>query len=260
VIRLSLLLPALLVLSQGPAFEDAGTLLYAARTGKVEQVRELLQAEPGKIDLPDQEKRTPLHYAAREGHAEVVSLLLSSGSRAAGAQDSQGETPLHWAAAYARTEVIRALAERRADMNVRNRLGQAPLHKAMAPAYQTELKHEEAAAALVELGADVNAQDATGAAPLHIGATLIGKAACVKAVLTGKKADPNLKNGDGRTPLHVAAYFARKDVVELLLAAGADPAIKDKKGKTAAALARKPYGKGGNGAEIVALLEAGQRK
>jgi uncharacterized protein len=49
----------------------------------------------------------------------------------------------------------------------------------------------------------------------------------------------NLRGGDGRTVLHAAAVPHRLEVLELYLAAGADPFIKDNEGVTPLDLARK---------------------
>ena len=49
----------------------------------------------------------------------------------------------------------------------------------------------------------------------------------------------NLRGGDGRTVLHAAAVPHRLEVLELYLAAGADPWIKDKQGITPLDLAKK---------------------
>jgi ankyrin repeat protein len=51
-------------------------------------------------------------------------------------------------------------------------------------------------------------------------------------------AEIDARDRDGQaTPLERAASWGRRDVVELLLARGANPALKDKNGKTALDLA-----------------------
>lgn len=49
----------------------------------------------------------------------------------------------------------------------------------------------------------------------------------------------NAQDQDGNTPLHAAARKGFSDVVELLLAHGADRDIKNNNGKTALMVARK---------------------
>ena len=54
------------------------------------------------------------------------------------------------------------------------------------------------------------------------------------------KEELNRQDKNGNTPLHIAALHSQPDAVQLLLNAGADTNIKNKKGKTAEALAVSP--------------------
>lgn len=57
-------------------------------------------------------------------------------------------------------------------------------------------------------------------------------------LLLGAQADPNGRDlGTDATPLMAAAGCGRADIAEALLAAGADPAARDKDGRTALAAA-----------------------
>jgi ankyrin repeat protein len=60
----------------------------------------------------------------------------------------------------------------------------------------------------------------------------------------------NAKQRHGWTPLHGAAHSGDRELVELLLARGADPDAKHQEGKTALDLARES-----GHAEVVAILE-----
>jgi ankyrin repeat protein len=75
------------------AAELAGKLCSAARAGRVERARELLDAG-APVDGRAPDGSAPLHRAAREAHAGLVELLLARGADPAIA-DAAGWTPLH---------------------------------------------------------------------------------------------------------------------------------------------------------------------
>ena len=52
-------------------------------------------------------------------------------------------------------------------------------------------------------------------------------------LLMDARVELNFQNNDGSTPLHTAAFFCRPEIVQLLLAKGADKSIKNKYGQTA---------------------------
>jgi ankyrin repeat protein len=52
------------------------------------------------------------------------------------------------------------------------------------------------------------------------------------ARLLAAGADPNVKDLDGETPLHIAAEQCNADIAELLLKHGADPNARDEHGFT----------------------------
>ena len=61
--------------------------------------------------------------------------------------------------------------------------------------------------------------------------------AATKAVLDAK-ADPNIIDIEGRTPLMLAAGRGNADIIKLLLAANANPSLKDRQGRSAVDWAR----------------------
>jgi len=60
------------------------------------------------------------------------------------------------------------------------------------------------------------------------------------ARLLAAGADPNVKDLDGHTSLHIAAEQCRADLAELLLRHGADPNAKNVRGETPADLLNCP--------------------
>jgi ankyrin repeat protein len=158
-----------------------------------------------------------------------------------------GDTPLHAAAAGYRREIAKELLRKGARVAAVNRRGAAPLHyaadggpgvRAWKPTAQAEM-----ITLLIEAGADPNALDKSGVAPLHR-AVRQRCAMAVDALLRGGAA-VRLKNKSGSTPLHLAvqntgrggtgapeAKALQREIIEILLKAGADPKERDGRGKT----------------------------
>ncbi len=159
-----------------------------------------------------------------------------------------GDTPLHAAAACYRVEFARELIKKGADVAARNRRGAEPLHYAAdgGPASRrwNPQSQAEMIAFLIKKGANPNALDKSGVAPLHKAV----RQRCPRAVdsLLCNGAAVRLKNKSGSTPLHLAVQNTgrggtgspesktfQREIIELLLKAGADPQDRDARGKTA---------------------------
>ena len=167
-----------------------------------------------------------------------------------------GDTPLHAAAAGYRKDLAHALIQNGARVGAKNRRGAEPLHYAADggpacrgwdPAAQAEM-----IVFLIEKGADPNTLDKSGVAPLHRAV----RQRCARAVdsLLRNGATVRLKNKSGSTPLHLAvqntgrggtgapeAKALQREIIELLLKAGADPQEHDGRGKTAIQCAQSEW-------------------
>ena len=159
----------------------------------------------------------------------------------------EGDTPLHAAAAGHRTKIAQHLITVGANIAARNRRGATPLHYAVdgGPAVSTwnQPAQVETIALLLDAGADPNALDKSGVAPLHRAV----RQRCVRAVesLLRNGAAVRLKNKSGSTPLHLAVQNTgrggtgspelkelQKEIIRLLLKAGASAKDKDGRGST----------------------------
>jgi len=158
-----------------------------------------------------------------------------------------GDTALHIASAAYSLEIAKALLQRGANVRARNRRGAEPLHYAGDGHLESKGWNPGAQEAvvryLIEAGADSNARDKSGVTPLHR-AVRTRCASAVRALLF-KGADSRLKNGSGSTPLHLAVQNTgrggsgspesreqQREIILLLLKAGARTSDKDAKGKT----------------------------
>jgi len=110
--------------------QGSGSLLiYAARSGNPEMVREILQYRP-KLEKRDSDGRTAIFAAGEsEGEAEesarveCIRLLVKAGAKVR-VRDNDGNTPLH--ETYI-PEVIEELLKLGADVNARNKEGETPI-------------------------------------------------------------------------------------------------------------------------------------
>jgi ankyrin repeat protein len=260
-------------------------LIEAISNRNVDRVRQLLAAgsDPNARG-PD--GRTALQQASR--HDEIAMLLIDAGADIAASVGSHinpvwavgtgrldvlqrvleaGEdincetllgTPIHVAARAGQAEMVRLLIERGADINANTMIG-TPLWDAV------DRGHGQCAVLLIEAGAKTDEAIPTGTRTLLTLAVHKRLTEVVAALLARGGTDPNargkitevdrenMKAVDqyaNATPLLIAARLDELRIVELLLAAGGDPWVRDEDGRRAIDLARV----GGHG-EVVRRLE-----
>lgn len=196
-----------------------------------------LEHEHGGLDdIHAELDTTPVHEAAREGRVDELRAILEADPAQATATDKYGLTPLHWAGDRGHAEAILLLLARGADVNaVEARLfKRRPLHFAALSGSRAAVD-----ALLAADGVDVDVADYRGSTALH-GAAHAGDAAVVRALLAAGADASRARNGR-ETPLHVAASEGHEEAARLLLAAGGAPLrlAADGVGLTAAEAARQ---------------------
>ena len=221
---------------------DNLSLMYWAAWGGYPEVAQLLirhgvgAHHERKIKGNGERGTTSLHEALapsawgrdakrRQGKREVAQLLIADGA----------VCDIYSTCALDDAKRLRALLEANPDaLNAAEDFGMTPLHwAARAGAMRcVEL--------LLRRGADPNPVNASRRVPLHLAAEVDGgEQGAVIALLASHGADVNAQDRKGRTPLHRATYEGRVAAAEALLEAGADPAVPNKRGKTAFEIARK---------------------
>jgi ankyrin repeat protein len=248
------------------AMEVSLTLFSAVDGNCIAMATELLD-HGASVDARDRFGARPLSHAARFGHLRMVDLLLARNAPI-NARNLAGATALYFAAEGSHTLIAQRLIERGADVELAGRSGVSPV---AAAAYAG---NDVIVEALIAHGANERATDETGKPPIVYAAagarldivkrllarnidinarypndlTLLmwasgpdekapeAQALNVVSYLLDTGAHIDDRDARGRTALMIAAEGGHAEIAKLLLARGADPALKDKAGKHAADL------------------------
>lgn len=247
---------------------QVSALLFAAADNGCDKIADSLLAGGALIEAKDRVANTPLGHAAREGRLEMVAFLVAHGADIQH-RNIAGSSALFLAIERHHRDVAKFLVEHGADPNAPGRSGDTPLAVA---AFGGD---EATVGLLLDHGADPKVVDRTGKAPI-VYAAARGKASIVKRLLAGGidinaryendltvlmwaaghvdgVAEPDgvatvamLLDGGarvdaadnrGRTALMIAAERGHPAIAKLLLARGANAALRDKDGKSARDLA-----------------------
>jgi len=215
------------------------TIHAAAFVGYLEKIRSFMEGGTD-IGTKGEDGQTPLFKAVYGGHVDAVRFLLDNGANV-NEKDKEGNTSLHYAVWFHRNEIAKLLIDRGADVQVIGSFGFTPLH------WAAMVSNKEMAELLLAKGADVDARaenEKSNFTPLDfaidkfspaIGRLLVERGAAVSSIHAAAfvgdlaKVKSFLENGVGVgekfygvTALHTASAGGNKEVVELLLAKGAD--------------------------------------
>jgi len=184
-------------------FQDATpggmtALLYAARDGRLEVAKILVQAK-ANVNLADANGITPLLMAITNNHIALAKFLLEKGASATSA-DWWGRTPL-WAAVEIRNRDFGRNNEHEIDRPAALELIQALLDRGVDPNART--KEVPPTRRFVTPLGDLSWVDFTGQTPF-LRAALAGDITLMRLLLA-KGADPNIPTQAGTTALMAAA-------------------------------------------------------
>ncbi|MEU3843022.1 ankyrin repeat domain-containing protein [Streptomyces sp. NPDC028635] len=195
-------------------------LLAAAERGDADAVRAAL-ARGAHLETRDEAGRTPLLRAALADRVEAARVLVAAGADV-DAQDDRHDSPWLVTGVTGSVAMMRVLLPGGPDLKRTNRFGGVSLIPASERGHVDYVR-----AVLAETGIDVD----------HV--NRLGWTALLEAVILGD---------GGRT---------HQEIVEILLAAGADPALPDGDGVTARAHAER---RGFTGIAAVLRAAEGRRR
>ena len=172
---------------------------------------------------------TPLMYAARDGGVDAARALAKAGAEV-NATDPDGTTALILAIMNAHYDTAIAILEAGADPNITDKAGMAALYAAVDMSSLGEV-----------YGMPPRKVNDT-LKPTDVMSRLIAKGAIVDALLKSPTLQRNHTPGEGQlgagtTPLMRAARNGDFAAMQILLAAGADPTLKQPRGTTALMMA-----------------------
>ena len=218
--------------------EPAQEIFEVIRVGDKARLEALLAADPGLVNVRNEQGHSPVliaqyHHktdlvavllaagptldvfdAASVGRADRVAALLDADAALVNAYSRDGFFPLGLAAFFGHPETVRLLLARGADVTqvARNPMRIQALHAAVAG------RSRQAVQLVVEAGAPINAQQHKGWTALH--EVVHQKNEELTRYFLAHGADPKVQNDEGKSAIGLAAEEGNHAILKLLKGQG----------------------------------------
>lgn len=180
--------------------------------------------------------KLPLHYAVWKRDKDLLLQQIKKfGTEDINGKAENGRTPLIIAAINGDVDIAKVLVKNGADINLKSGSGSSPL---MVAAYNNQLSMVKY---LVKQKANVSEESNSYGFTALMSAANADCRSVVKYLIKNKEvvADINHQSKKGNTALILAALKGNEDIMKLLIEAGADVNITNKKGEDALAIVKK---------------------
>lgn len=181
---------------------------------------------------------TPLHFAASMGYTDIVRSLLAAGANP-DVMDQYDTTPLMDALNHESAATVQAFIDAGVSLDFGSPLGYVLKSCAC-------VNSAEQVRMLIDGGADISAADMYGDHPLFLAAGWSGPIELTSILEARSKAQSadragflDVRNWRGHTALTIAARWGNTENVRILLASGANTALRDSFGNSALHLAAR---------------------
>ena len=210
-------------------------MLTAAVEGRVDTVRSLLKIDPAYARVTDANYATPLHNVVQSGNVEIAQELIDAGADINAKYNRTGHTPLSWAVTWGESSfgVADVLVRGGAvlDLWCAAGLGRFDIVKSFWDV-DGVLVDQPSLTGSSRYDADGNALPRPPESPVEMVSDALYIASRnghidIARWLLDHGADVHFKAFAGGTPLHWAYFSGVRELIDLLLAHGADPEARD---------------------------------
>lgn len=189
----------------------------AAASGNLELVKQLLRNNSDLLNQRDVKTRTPLQYALINRQTEIARYLIEQNADV-NLKDKDDDSPLHYTGIFGNLEIAELLLAKGAtSLNEGNNRQMTPLH------FACERGHADVVEFLLNAGADMNARDGMGRNAFLCACA--GRNMATIELLLARGADINervVQGGKEYTTLAVATIYGFRDLVDYLIDAQAE--------------------------------------
>ena len=213
--------------------ENGNTSLHLGSIFGHDDIIDLLIQYGADVDALNDSGQTALFLASIYGNPAVVKLLVTGGANL-NFKDADGNTPLHIAVLYRRSENVDEMLAFNPDIDAKNKEGYSPLLLAVQ-----SMDNGGIIESLLQKGAGLNITDTQGRNALLVSVGSYQKGYI--HMLVSKGININSQDKNGNTALHYVFNFVLenrayiplcKEFTKVLLEEGANPHIKNNKGKS----------------------------
>ncbi len=173
----------------------------------------------------------PIHDAATKGDVKKIAAILAADPTQVNAQDKLGNTPLHWAAFHGQLAAVKALLAAGANVKAKNHYGPFLPGDLGGAFYSGSTTHQDPVF-LLQVHGIIASDMQNGYTPLDLAMFASNKRKEIIDLLLAKGADVNAQASSGATPLFWAVMRDQKDDILTLLNKGANVNIADAYGDT----------------------------
>jgi ankyrin repeat protein len=186
------------------------------------QIVSLLLKNGVSPDSADAELNTALHIATQNNNLKMLNTLLAAKPKI-NRKNRSGQTALHIAAKNCHPEAFALLLKHNADTSLTDSAGNSILHLVVAG---TEAARNIICRKILELQPQINSRNFSDYTPLHIAAINGSKELVTMLVKAGADIDSRLPNGN------TALFFCKTNLISCLITLGANPDLKNNQGLT----------------------------